>query len=139
MFHWKRQILFILGNGLLLILLSACGAFGGAAEDTTPATLGSDLLLSGEAVLSCNTTCSTRAQCGQDPSQQPVILVNSAGPAVDGHDRWITNDTTVVINTTQDRAVAKISTGEQYLLRFYQVTLPVDQTVVWVAGWCVQQ
>lgn len=140
MIHWKRRIFFIVGNIVLLMTLSGCGLGGGGADEVaSTATLGSDASLAGDATLICSDACAARAQCGTNPEAQPVILVNTVGPAVEQHDRWMPNNTAVAITNVQERTVEKISTFEQYPMRFYEVLLPDNQGIAWVAGWCIQQ
>ena len=141
MTHWKRYIIFILGNCLLLLLLSAClGSETTTSTETgTTRVFGSaQTLPAGNATLRCSDDCYDRAQCGKNAEQQNVVLLSTIAPAVTGHNLWQANNTVVTIVQSQPRTVQKLQTNEEYAIDFYQVTLPDTQSA-WVAGWCIFQ
>lgn len=119
---------------VLLMITSGCSLFrrGDGGQ-----TLGTESVLTGEAVLVCGTECSERGQCGT-ADQGPVVLLSTSGPVTSGHDMAILADTPVVIERQEVRTVIQLSTSEELQVPYYMVNVP-DRGQAWVAGWCVAQ
>ena len=73
--------------------------------------LGSDTLLSGEALLVCSRDCSDRGQCGTAEAGT-MVLLSSAGPATTGHNMSITDGTPVTFIVEEQHEVIRVATGE---------------------------
>ncbi len=144
--HWLPLVFL-----MLLLALAGCSAFGGGegdentavgdpniAADTFPSTLGIDQPLVGQGFLMCNAACSDRAQCGYLNDVTPVVLVNRAGPAADGHDAFTQQGTLADILEMQTVTMQNNATAEQFQAYFYRIRTP-DIESGWVAGWCIQQ
>jgi hypothetical protein len=139
------RLLLVCWLGLGVLLLTGCGLFGQAEEVTTAvsdpapaAILGSDTQLSGQGILTCNTQCSNRAQCGFMTDQTPVVLVGRTSPRIDGHDAFAVQGTAADILNTQTVTLQNSTTGEQFPTLFYLVRTSTIESG-WVAGWCIQQ
>ena len=146
--HWLSLVFLI-----LLLALAGCSALGEEAVDENTAVgdpniaadapssiLGIDQPLAGQGVLICNSACSDRAQCGylNDDDNLPVILVNRAAPAADGHDAFAQQGTLADILEMQPVTMQNNATAEQFQAFFYRIRTP-DIESGWVAGWCIQQ
>lgn len=119
---------------VLLMITSGCSVFrrGDGGQK-----LGTESVLTGEAVLVCGVECSERGQCGT-ADQGPMVLLSTSGPVTSGHDMAIVADTPVVIERQEVRTVIQLSTSEELQVPYYMVNVP-DRGQAWVAGWCVAQ
>lgn len=118
---------------LLLVLTAACSLRG----DNTNMVLGSEVILSGQAMLTCSQECADRGQCGTADAGE-MILVNSPEPAVSNHNMAISAGTLVTIDHAESRQVLQISNSESLNIDFYLVNIP-DRGFGWTAGWCIGQ
>ena len=118
-----------------LLIFTACLGGGNnnaaAVDDSVP-------LDGNQGRVVCNNRCNNRGQCGdRTDGTGKVVLINSAGPTAEGHDRYIPAQTDVQILGFEMRTL-QFSGGEQSELPFYFVST-LDQTRQgWVAGWCVR-
>jgi len=120
-----------------LLIFTACLGGGGNnnnddVDDSVPLDINQGRVV-------CNNRCNDRGQCGDrtDGGGQ-VILVSSAGPTLEGHDRYIPAQTDVQILGFEMRTLQPLAGGEPSQLPFYFVST-FDQTRQgWVAGWCVR-
>jgi hypothetical protein len=67
-----------------------------------------------------------------------MVLLNNAGPATEGHDMAVPENSGVSIERQEARTIVQVSTEEQFQMPFYLVNIP-DRGQAWVAGWCIGQ
>ena len=145
----ESRNLFLFGCLVLLIgVVSGCQLQdgGGLATQSTPVpTLGSQVTLQNEGVLTCSTACSDQGQCGiaETKDNITVVLLNSGEPALQNHDMLFQELTPVQILESVDlEIVREVAAGEGptgLSLTFYNVNVPDLERAGWVAGWCVRQ
>ena len=119
---------------VVLVELTACGLLD---SNDPRLTLGSEIILIGNALLVCSPECSERGQCG-DSDQGEMVLLNSEIPATFGHDMAIPDGTEVNIVHEENRTAVQLNDNEQFPVSFYLVSQP-EHGQGWVAGWCIEQ
>jgi hypothetical protein len=134
---WKKlgravPLVALLSFGILT--MSACSILG--RGDSAPIS-GNEGALAGEALLICSQECADRGQCGSSEAGQ-MVLLNNAGPATEGHDMAVPENSGVSIERQEARTIVQVSTEEQFQMPFYLVNIP-DRGQAWVAGWCIGQ
>jgi hypothetical protein len=125
----KRHLSILLGIGLLLGLLVACGR--------GEPLLGNQAQIEGNGRLLCSQSCAERGQCGYNENQQEVVLGHSASPATQNHNQLFQTNQIVTVNFSEDRQVEPVIAGEPFTLRFYYITDGDGLQAGWVAGWCI--
>lgn len=118
---------------VFVMLTAACSLRG----DNANLVLGSEMILVGQATLTCSQECADRGQCGTaDPGE--MVLLNSPEPAVSNHSMAISEGTVVTIDHAETRQVLQISNSESLVVDFYLVNIP-ERGFGWTAGWCIGQ
>ena len=135
----RRHYRMLLILAALLVFVTAClGGGGQAADNATPARqLGHEVVLSGQAFLTCSQACADRGHCGESSDRGQAVLLSIPGPAAQRHDWAISVDTLVTIEESRDETIALVASGEIQTARFYRVNVAERAASAWVAGWCV--
>jgi hypothetical protein len=135
--HSRNQRVAVPFTWLFISLLIFTACLGGGGNNNDAVVDDSIPLDVNQGRVVCNNKCNDRGQCGErtDGTGQ-VVLINSAGPTAEGHDRYIPAQTDVQILGFEMRTL-QFNGGEISDLPFYFVST-MDQTRQgWVAGWCV--
>ena len=119
------------------IIMAACG------RDDAP-RLGSEVILSGNAVLTCSQECRDRGQCGVAVgTETQFVLVGSAEqPTTRPRQFALPPGTTVTITSPPLATNLLLVTdpNARETVNFYPVTVPDRGNASgWVAGWCLAE
>ena len=128
------------------VLATGCSVLSRTDPEPTPAPFlgtNSEAPLAGVGTLICSQTCADQAQCGQAIDlEASVVLLNSAGPALDSHNLIVGSGLPTEIREHMDVDVIRDGTQNPQSMRFYKVAVrdgDTDRGEAWVAGWCIQQ
>lgn len=106
--------------------------------------LGSEIILSGNAILTCSQECRDRGQCGvaQGTENQFVLIGSTEQPTTRPRQFALpTGSTVTIISTPQETTLVLISDpNAREKVNFYPVTVPDRGSAGgWVAGWCLAE
>jgi hypothetical protein len=133
--RWFYLIWLWLGGA---IIIAACG--GGEA---TP-RLGSEIILSGNAVLTCSQECQDRGQCGvvAGTETQFVLIGSPEQPTTRPRQFALPPGSTVTIISPPQSTTLVLTTdpNARETVNFYPITIPDRANAPgWVAGWCLAE
>jgi len=119
------------------MIIAACGG------DATP-RLGSEVILSGNAVLTCSQECRDRGQCGVavGTENQFVLIGSPEQPTTRPRQFALPTGSTVAIISapTATTLVLVSDPNAREQVNFYPVTIPDRNNASgWVAGWCLAE
>lgn len=125
---YRGLVLYLLLTAALLLV--SCG--GGA---------GAEIQLQSQARLTCTEECIDRGQCGTALDGRRFVLGRELEPAVSAHDRLFPENTLVVANSSEIRALQPVQPeptgGEPFPHTFYHVTMTDGSKSAWVSSWCI--
>jgi hypothetical protein len=132
--HWFWFLWLWVGGAILVV---ACGG------SSTP-RLGSEIILSGNATLTCSQECRDRGQCGVavGTETQFVLVGSPEQPTTRPRQFALPSSSTVTITGTPLATTLLLVTdpNARESVNFYPVTVPDRANASgWVAGWCLAE